>query len=188
MVSDRYLGVILAFNVRVPEEAAEDAKARGVRVFSSDVIYNLVDDYTNWVSAEKDNEQRATLSTMTPPCKLRLLRGLVFHRSGPAVFGVEILEGTLRQGEGHEPDGRRGGGRGAGAGRQQPGRIGEEGRASLCFDERTRHRAADKEEETLYSLPSSDDARLYKTRFADRLSADEIRLLDSIISMRRKVQ
>ncbi len=66
MVSDRYLGVILAFNVRVLEEAAEEAKERGVRVFSSDVIYNLIDDYTNWVCAEKDNEQRATLSDHDP--------------------------------------------------------------------------------------------------------------------------
>jgi translation initiation factor 5B len=45
-----------------------------------------------------------------------------------------------------------------------------------------------KEEETLYSLPSSDDARLYKSRFAERLSPEEMKLLDDIISIRRRVQ
>jgi translation initiation factor 5B len=45
-----------------------------------------------------------------------------------------------------------------------------------------------KEEEVLYTLPSSDDARLYKTRFAERLSPQELKLLDNIISMRRRVQ
>jgi hypothetical protein len=45
-----------------------------------------------------------------------------------------------------------------------------------------------KEEETLYSLPSSDDARLYKTRFSGLLSPDELRLLDNIIALRRNVQ
>lgn len=189
MASDRYLGVLLAFNVKVLDEAAEDAKERGVRIFSSDVIYNLIDDYTTWATTEKESERRATLSTMTPPCKFRLLRGLVFRRSGPAVFGVEILEGTLKgkvkvmnssgeevgmvqqlQNEGNEVES-------ASKGEQ----------VAISMKEPVIGRQI-KEEETLYSLPASDDARLYKTRFADRLSPEETKLLDSIITMRRKVQ
>ncbi len=189
MVSDRYLGVILAFNVKVSEDVAEDAKERGVRIFQSEVIYNLIDDYTNWSATEKENEQRATLSSMTPPCKFRLLRGLVFRRSGPAVFGIEVLEGTLRgkvkvmnssgeevglvqqlQNEGNEVD---------------AAQKGEQ--VAISMKEPVIGRQI-KEEETLYSLPSSDDARLYKTRFADKLSGEEMELLDSIIAMRRRVQ
>jgi len=189
MVSDRYLGVVLAFNVKVLEEAAGDAEERGVRIFSSDVIYNLIDDYTGWAARERESEQRATLSTMTPPCKFRLLKGLVFRRSGPAVFGVEVVEGTLRskvkvmnssgeevgvvqqlQNEGNEVEA-------ASKGEQ----------VAISMKEPVIGRQI-KEEETLYSLPSSDDARLYKARFADRLSPDEMKLLDGIISTRRRVQ
>ncbi|MGA1975032.1 MAG: translation initiation factor IF-2 [Conexivisphaerales archaeon] len=187
--SDRYLGVILAFNVKVLEEAEEEAKERGVRVFVGDVIYNLIDEYTTWAATEKENEKRATLSTMTSPCKFRLLRGLVFRRSGPAVFGVEVAEGTLRskvkvmnasgeevgivqqlQNEGTEVE---------------MARKGEQVAISVKGPVIGRQV---KEEEVLYSLPSSDDARLYKTKFADRLSPEELKLLDNIISLRRKVQ
>jgi translation initiation factor 5B len=189
MVSDRYLGIILAFDVKVLEEVAEDAKERGVRIFSSEVIYNLIDEYTTWVATEKENEQRATLSTMTPPCKFRLLKGLVFRRSGPAVFGIEVLEGTLRskvkvmnasgeevgviqqlQNEGNEVE---------------SAQKGEQ--VAISMKEPVIGRQV-KEEECLYTLPSSDDARLFKTRFADRLSPGEMELLDGIISMRRRVQ
>jgi translation initiation factor 5B len=189
LVSDRYLGVILAFNVKVIEDAQEEATERGVRIFASDVIYTLIDDYTTWVSTEKENEQRAALSTMTPPCKFKLVKGSVFHRSGPAVFGVEVIEGTLRgkvkamnssgeevgviqqlQSEGTEVE---------------TAKKGEQ--VAISMKEPVIGRQI-KEEEVLYTLPSSDDARLFKTRFAERLSPQELKLLDNIISMRRKVQ
>ena len=189
MVSDRYLGVILAFNVKVSEDAAEEAKEMGVRVFADDVIYNLIDEYTSWAKTERENEQRATLSSMTPPCKFRLLKGLVFRRSGPAVFGIEVLEGTLRS----KVKVMNSGGEEVGVLQQlqNEGTIvdsatkGEQ--VAISMKEPVIGRQI-KEEEVLYSLPSSDDARLYKKRFADRLSTDELRLLDKIISLRRKLQ
>jgi len=189
LVSDRYLGVILAFNVKVLEEAEEEAKERGVRIFASDVIYTLIDDYTTWAATEKENEQRAALSTMTPPSKFRLVKGLVFRRSGPAVFGIEVMEGTIRskvkvmnstgeevgvvqqlQTEGSEVE---------------TAKKGEQ--VAISMKEPVIGRQI-KEEEVLYTLPTSDDARLYKTRFAEQLSPQELKLLDNIISMRRKVQ
>jgi len=189
MVDDRYLGVIIAFNVKVLDEAAEDAKERGVRIFSGDVIYNLLDEYVNWATSEKENEQRATLATMTPPCKFKLIRGLVFRRSGPAVFGVEILEGTLRSkvkvmnSAGEEV----GMIQGIQVDRADVEKASKGEEVAVSMKEPLIGRQI-KEEETLYSLPSSDDARFFRTRFADKLSPEERDLLEKMIAMRRKVQ
>lgn len=187
--SDRYLGVVLAFNVRVLDDARQDAKDKGVRLFSSDVIYNLIDDYVSWASAEKEKELRMQFTSLTPPCKFQMLRGYVFRRSGPAVFGVEVLAGRLRSkvrvmnSSGEE------------VGMVQ--QVQEEGRevesaekgsqVAISMKEPTVGRQV-KEGETLYSLPSSEEARALKTKFRDRLSEEELALLDEIIELRRRVE
>ena len=50
---DRYLGVILAFNVKVLPDAEEEAKVRGVEIFREEVIYNLLKSYEEWKEQEK---------------------------------------------------------------------------------------------------------------------------------------
>ncbi|HKW04242.1 MAG TPA: translation initiation factor IF-2, partial [Nitrososphaerales archaeon] len=94
---DRFHGVVLAFNVRALPDADVESQERSVRIFQDPIIYNLIDSYSNWILTEKDLEQRTGLQAITPLCKFRFLRGMVFRRNDPAVFGVEILEGRLRQ-------------------------------------------------------------------------------------------
>jgi len=187
--ADRYLGVVLAFNVKVLEDADKDAKDKGIRVFQNEVIYNLIDEYLGWSKTEKENEQRAAFAQLTLPCKFQMIKGFVFRRSGPAVFGVEVLRGTLKskvevmnsvgesvgtiqqiQSEGSEIES-------ATSGMQ----------VAISMKEPVIGRQI-KDGETLYSLPTSDDARLLKTRFSARLTSEELKLLDEIISIRRKVQ
>jgi translation initiation factor 5B len=187
--ADRYLGVVLAFNVKVLEDADKDAKDKGIRVFQNEVIYNLIDEYLGWSKTEKENEQRAAFAQLTLPCKFQMIKGFVFRRSGPAVFGVEVLRGTLKskvevmnsvgesvgtiqqiQSEGSEIES-------ATSGMQ----------VAISMKEPVIGRQI-KDGETLYSLPTSDDARLLKTRFSARLTSEELKLLDEIIAIRRKVQ
>ncbi|MCE4624747.1 MAG: translation initiation factor IF-2 [Desulfurococcales archaeon] len=95
---DRYLGVILAFNVKVLPEAREAAKSAGVPIFEDNVIYRLLEAYEEWVEKEKRRERLEALNSMVRPGKFRILPGYVFRRSNPAIVGVEVLGGVIRPG------------------------------------------------------------------------------------------
>ena len=95
--TDKYLGSILAFGVKVLDDAKEEANKNGIRIFSEPVLYDLVDEYRDWVTSDKENLQRTELDSIILPCKFQLIKGMVFRRNGPAVCGVEILGGSLKQ-------------------------------------------------------------------------------------------
>lgn len=93
---DRYLGAILAFNVAVGEDAKEEADSSRIPVFSSEVIYDLVEQYSKWAGAEKEADKKITLESLPLPAKILVLPNHFFRESKPAVFGIEVLDGTLK--------------------------------------------------------------------------------------------
>ena len=95
---DKYLGVILAFNVKTLPEALDEAKRLQVKIFQDNVIYRLLEDYERWVEEEKKAERLRQLNALVRPGKFRILPGYVFRRSDPAIVGVEILGGVVRPG------------------------------------------------------------------------------------------
>jgi translation initiation factor 5B len=95
---DKYLGVILAFNVKMLPEAEEEALKSGVKVFSSNIIYKLLEEYEEWVKKEKSGERVRALEALIRPGKLRIIPGYVFRRSDPAIVGVEVLGGIVKPG------------------------------------------------------------------------------------------
>lgn len=94
---DRYLGVILGFNVKVLDDAKKEAGEQEVHIFNEKVIYNLVRNYTDWVKYQKEHADTIIFEEIPPICKIQFLKGFVFRRNDPAVFGAEILIGKLRQ-------------------------------------------------------------------------------------------
>ena len=94
---DRYLGVVLGFNVKVLEDAEKEAFERKIKIFNEKIIYNLVRSYSEWVTYEKVHEDSIIFNEIPPICKFQFLKGYVFRRNNPAVFGAEILIGKLRQ-------------------------------------------------------------------------------------------
>jgi translation initiation factor 5B len=94
---DRYLGVILGFNVKVLDDAKKEAGEREVHIFNEKVIYNLVRNYTDWVKYQKEHADSIIFEEIPPICKIQFLKGFIFRRNDPAVFGAEILIGKLRQ-------------------------------------------------------------------------------------------
>lgn len=94
---DRYLGVILGFNVKVLEDAEKEASERQVTIFKENIIYNLIRSYTDWVQYQKEHADSIIFNEIPPICKFQFLKGFVFRRNDPAVFGAEILVGKLRQ-------------------------------------------------------------------------------------------
>ncbi|MDQ1280866.1 MAG: translation initiation factor [Thermoproteota archaeon] len=89
-------GAILAFNVKTLPDAEEEIKAQGIPVFYDDIIYHLIDDYNEWVKKEKEAMIKKELEALVHPGKIRVLSGMVFRKSKPAVFGVEVLAGCIQ--------------------------------------------------------------------------------------------
>ncbi|AMD30989.1 translation initiation factor IF-2 [Acidilobus sp. 7A] len=96
--TDRSLGVILAFNVKVLPEAEEEALRSGVKIFQDNIIYHLLDQYTEWREKLKEEEIMSQLNQLVRPGKFMVLPGFVFRRSDPAIVGIEVLGGVLRPG------------------------------------------------------------------------------------------
>ncbi|MFB5600836.1 MAG: translation initiation factor IF-2 [Nitrososphaeraceae archaeon] len=94
---ERFLGVILGFNVKVLDDANKEAAERNVTIFKENIIYNLIRSYTDWVQYQKEHADSIIFNEIPPICKFQFIKGFVFRRNDPAVFGAEILVGKLRQ-------------------------------------------------------------------------------------------
>ncbi len=95
---DQLLGVVFAFNVGVLPEAKEIARTLDVPIFSSKIIYHLMDDYEEWKENVTELKRKRDLEEISSPVELHILPGFVFRQSKPAVFGVEIVAGKLKTG------------------------------------------------------------------------------------------
>ncbi|MBS7650086.1 translation initiation factor IF-2 [Candidatus Bathyarchaeota archaeon] len=94
---NRLLGIVLGFNVKTLPDAEEEARKRGVPIIIADIIYDLLDKYSKWLEAERYANLKAELESHIRPGKIRVLPGLIFRRSKPAIFGVEVLAGRIGQ-------------------------------------------------------------------------------------------
>jgi len=90
--------IIFAFNVPISDEINALIKDNDVKLFSSDIIYRIVEDYEKYKEEKKRMKEEELMKSVVMPARLRILPGYVFRQSKPAVFGVEILAGTLKQG------------------------------------------------------------------------------------------
>jgi len=180
---DPYLGAILAFDSKVLPEAKEFVGTNPV--FVSGIIYEVIDNYSNWAASRRDSDERAALSALTRPCKLRAIPGDFFRRSDPAVFGIEILAGRLK------PKVRLMNSSGAELGTVE--QIQDKGKAitdaklgdkvAISVSGPTLGRQI-KEGDTIYTLPRSHEARLLRTKLAPSLSQDEREALQEIIEIK----
>lgn len=89
-------GVILAFNVKILPDAEEEAKNKGIQVFKEKIIYHLIDNYINWLKAQREAKIEQEFAFLVKPAKIRILEGYVFRRARPAIVGVEILAGKIK--------------------------------------------------------------------------------------------
>lgn len=185
---DRYLGTVLAFNVRVLEDAETEARDRSVKVFHEQIIYNLVKGYTDWVAFEKEREESTIFNELVMPCKFVFLKGFVFRRNNPAIFGVEIKSGRLKQksvvmnkegkevGTVHQIQDKN----------QNVGEAKMGAQVAVSMNEPTIGRQID-EGDLLYTVPPNEHVKLLINRFQYRLTEDEVKTLDEIIKIKRKI-
>jgi translation initiation factor 5B len=90
--------IIFAFGVRVSPEIEQFAKDNQVWIFASDIIYRMIEEYQEWKKQSAEREEQQLLEKATRPAIVRALPGFLFRQKSPAVFGVEILKGTIKTG------------------------------------------------------------------------------------------
>jgi len=90
--------VILAFNVKVKEDAKREARDRKIPIFTDVIIYRLIESFKEYLEELKRREEERVLSQAVFPAEILVLPDFVFRRSDPAIVGVEVLRGRIRPG------------------------------------------------------------------------------------------
>ncbi|MFB6156296.1 MAG: translation initiation factor IF-2 [Haloferacaceae archaeon] len=181
---------ILGFNVEVLADAEADLEESDVRLFRDDVIYKLVEEYEAFVEERERAQQENVLEKIARPCRFQVLPDHVFRQSGPAVVGVEVLGGTLRNNrnvvkwEDGEPERV-----GQLSGIQKQGEDVDEARhgdrVSVAIDGPTVGRQIDEGDELWIELPEK-HAKILEQELHDDIPADELETLQSYLDRHRK--
>ncbi len=185
--SDRYLGVVLGFNVRVLEDAEKESQDRNIKIFNERIIYNLVRSYTDWVTYQREHEESILFNELPPICKFQFMKGFIFRRNDPAVFGAEIQAGKLKQKvQVVNEEGRK---IGIIHQIQDSGKAIEEATAGMqiavSINGPTIGRQIN-EGDIFYTDLTGSQAKQLLERFSHRLNEQEKRILDMLVSMKRK--
>ncbi|MFQ5476035.1 MAG: translation initiation factor IF-2 [Nitrosopumilus sp.] len=184
---DRHLGVVLAFNVKVLPDAKDESEDSHIKVFEDKVIYSLIDNYNAWVEEDTANEEDAIFSELIPVSKFTFLKGMVFRNNDPAVFGVRVDVGTLKQ----KIPFMNKTGRKVGIIHQlqhdkktvTSAKTGDE--VACSVKDVTIGRQIF-EEEVYYTFPPSHEAKQLLNRFMHKLSTEEQEVLNEIVEIQRE--
>lgn len=185
---DRHLGVVLAFNVKVMQEAQQEADDHHIKIFTDKVIYSLIDNYTAWVDEDKLHEEDAIFSELTPVAKFTFLKGYVFRNNDPAVFGIRVDAGLLRQ---KMPFMNKKGKRIGVIHQLQEDKktvnSAKAGAEVACSVQGVTIGRQIHEEDVFYTLPPSHEAKQILKKFAHKLSSEELAILHEIVDIQRKL-
>lgn len=185
--NDRYHGVVLGFSVKVLDDAQSEAKNREVKIFNEQIIYNLVRSYTDWVTYQREHEESILFNELPPICKFQFMKGFVFRRNDPAVFGAEIQVGKLKQKvQVINEEGRK---VGTVHQIQDSGKAIEEAtvgmQIAVSIKEPTIGRQIN-EGDVFYTDVNSRQAKQLLERFNHRLNEKEKEILNMLVAMKRK--
>ena len=181
---------ILGFNVDLLANAERELESADVKLFTNDVIYQLIEDYETYVEERQRAQQETVLDKVVRPARFRLLPDHTFRQNDPAVVGVEVISGTLQNNrnvgyfEGNEFE--RVGGL---SGIQKQGddvseaRAGE--RVSIAIDGPTVGRDI-KEGDTLWTELPEKHAKILEQELKEEITADEREALAGYLDTRRK--
>ena len=184
---NRYVGVVLGFITKILDEAKREAQVRTIPIFSENIIYNLVRSYTEWVEYQKEHEDSILFNEIPPICKFQFMKGFVFRRNYPAVFGAEIQIGKLRQKVNVlNEDGKK---IGTIHQIQENGKPIEEAgkgeQVAVSIKEISVGRQVN-EGDIFYTDLGSKEAKLLLERFYYRLAQEEKDILNTIVSIKRR--
>ena len=182
--------VILGFNVEVLPDAERELEQSEVTLFHDDVIYQLVEDYEEHVAEMQRAQQETILDKIVRPARFRILDDHTFRQSDPAVVGVEVMSGTIKNNtnvakfENNEPDRV-----GELSGIQAQGDDVEEAsageRVSVAIDGPTVGRQIEEGDELWIEIPEK-HAKILEQELNEEIPADELEALSGYLNKRRK--
>ena len=184
---DQFLGVILAFNVKILPDAEKEAKEQKVPIFWNDIIYNLMDEYIRWAEEEREAKARKEFDALVKPGSFEIMDGFIFRRAKPAIFGAKVLAGEIT------PNVQCINQEGEKIGRIS--QIQESGEAISKAEEGKEIAVAMpqpivgrhiKEGDLLYVDIPEKDAKLLRTKFANRLTENAHEALNELIELKRR--
>ena len=180
-------GAVLAFNVKILPDAEQEAQDNKIPTFWNDIIYNLMDEYIRWMEAEREAKARKDFDPLVKPGKIDIMEGYVFRRAKPAIFGARVLAGQIT------PNVNMINAQGERLGRIS--QIQDKGQAISRADAGVEVAVAMpqpivgrhiKERDVLYVDIPERDAKLLRTKFADRLADSELQALMELVELKRK--
>lgn len=185
--NDRHLGVILAFNVKILPDAREESESGHVRIFEDRVIYSMIDEYNRWVADDTAHEEDAVFAELTPIAKFTFLKGYVFRNNDPAVFGIRIDAGMLKQkAQFMNKSGRRIGVVHQLQDDKKSLSEAAAGREVACSVQNVTIGRQINEEDEFYTLPHPQEAKQLLNRFMHKLTPEQAEVLDFVVSVQRK--
>ncbi|WP_069807444.1 translation initiation factor IF-2 [Vulcanisaeta thermophila] len=181
-------GVILAFNVKVPHDVEVEAMQYGVRIFRNEILYRLVEDFTQWYREQRSKAVEAELEKYIRPGKIKILPGYVFRRSNPAIVGISVLEGLIKPGYPLiRGDGRRVGVIMQIQDKGKPVPMARKGmEVAISIEGNVMVGRQVKEGDELYVDVPEEHALALMSQFREYLTEDEINLLKDIIKIKRR--
>ncbi|KAM0686840.1 hypothetical protein COBT_001929 [Conglomerata obtusa] len=87
--------LMLCFDIKIEKEMEELALEMGVKIFSANIIYHLLESFEKYLKdvLEKKKEENKPVY----PCRIKILPNCVWNKRSPIVMGVEV-EGILTVG------------------------------------------------------------------------------------------
>ncbi|BDC35863.1 translation initiation factor IF-2 [Candidatus Methanoliparum sp. LAM-1] len=98
IVENDLYAVIIGFNVDILPNASEYLKQSNVKVFTGDVIYQLIDEYTEWIEEQEKIKEQEKVEAIVKPGIIEILPNCIFRSSKPAIVGVKVLAGSIKTG------------------------------------------------------------------------------------------
>ncbi|WP_418286386.1 translation initiation factor IF-2 [Halorubrum sp. DTA46] len=181
---------ILGFNVDLLSNAETELETADVKLFTNDVIYQLIEDYETYVEEKQRAQQETVLDKVVRPSRFRILPDHTFRQNNPAVVGVEVISGTVQNNrnvgffEGNEFERV-----GQLSGIQKQGDDVDEARAgervSIAIDGPTVGRDIE-EGDTLWTEIPEKHAKILEQELKEDIPADEREALAAYLETKRK--
>jgi len=84
--------IIIGFNV----ESEENLEFSNIKVITNAVVYKLIEDLQSWQKDKQAEIEKEKLMGLATISKLEILPQYVFRNSNPAIFGVRVAAGKLK--------------------------------------------------------------------------------------------
>ncbi|MCA9485747.1 MAG: translation initiation factor IF-2 [Nanoarchaeota archaeon] len=84
--------IILGFNI----EVEEDVEVGNIKVLTNEVVYRLIEETKEWRTQKHAEMERERMLSLATICKLEVLHKYVFRNLNPAIFGVHVSAGKLK--------------------------------------------------------------------------------------------